>query len=144
MDYTDQELYKKCVELSFMIKKYRNQFIALLPEVNKRRLFEKHGMHSIYEFGFKLGGLSENTISRVLKLKERLRDKPVLNSMLESGTVGWSKIEVAERIVTSENEKEISEKLETLSLDSLQTMVKDLKCDGAVDFLDETVRKISY
>jgi hypothetical protein len=67
-----------------MIKKYRNQFIALLPEVAARELYLEHGMHSIYEFAAKLGCLSNKTVDRVLKVSEKLDAKPILKSMFQS------------------------------------------------------------
>jgi hypothetical protein len=87
----------------------------------------KHGLHSIYEFGAKLAGLSNETVSRVLKLEENLVDKPILKGMFASGETGWSKLEVAVKIVTSQNEAEIAKKLVTMSKSALETLVKDIK-----------------
>lgn len=123
----DKELYNHCLELSLQIHYFRNKFIALLPEVNKRKLFLKHGMHSIYEFGAKLAGLSNETVKRVLKLSESLQDKPILRKMFKEARVGWSKLEVAAKIVTPENEAEISSKLLTISKSALETLVKDTR-----------------
>lgn len=120
---TNKELYTRCLELSGMIKKYRNQFIALLPEVHKRELYLEHGMHSIYEFAAKLGCLSNKTVDRVLKVNEKLESKPILKSMFQSGEVGWSKLEIASRIQA--DEKEIAKILPTISKQALVLMAQE-------------------
>ena len=133
---TDHELYKKCVDCSFMIKKYRNEFIGLLPEVALRKLYLKHGMHSIYEFAAKLAGLSNGTVSKILNIKTKLQNKPILNAMFEGGEIGWSKLEVIAPIVTLENEKELAIKIQTMSQASLEVMVRDYRTqnmDSSVD-----------
>jgi hypothetical protein len=129
MQYTNKELYARCLELSGMIKTYRNQFIALLPEVQRRRLFLEYGMHSVYEFAAKLAGLSHNTVRRVLKLESELADKPVLKKLFAQGAIGWSKIEVATKIVDNLGHEKVERILPSLSVSALRTLARDLKND---------------
>ena len=125
MNYSDKQLYDECVRLSNALKLYRNQFIALLPEVNKRQLYKSHGMHSIFEFGAKLAGLSHDTVRKVLKLKNDLACKPTLNSLFDSGEIGWSKLAVVSKISTPQNEQLLASKLHTMSKSALEVLVKD-------------------
>lgn len=134
---TNKELYTRCLELSSKIKKYRNQFISLLPEVAARELYLEHGMHSIYEFAAKLAGLSHDTVRKVLKLNSDLALNPILKEKFISGEVGWSKLAVVAKIATPINEKSLAQKVETMSHASLELMVKEsfsLESDGAVAF----------
>jgi hypothetical protein len=134
---TNKELFTRCLELSSKIKKYRNQFISLLPEVAVRELYLEHGMHSIYEFSAKLAGLSHDTVRKVLKLNSDLDSKPILKEKFISGEVGWSKLAVVAKIATPINEKSLAQKVETMSHASLELMVKEsfsAESDGAVAF----------
>lgn len=138
---SNKELHEKCSYYGNLIKKYKNKFIALIPEVNRRRVYEKHGMNSIYEYAAKHAGLSHDTIRKVLKLDIKLKDKVILKELFESGEVGWSKIKTVLPIITSTNEKEMAEKITKLSNLALETLVRDYKSDHVVGFLDENTAK---
>ena len=108
---TNKELYTRCLELSYKIREYRNQFIALLPEVAARELYLEHGMHSVYEFASKLAGLSHDTVRKVLKLNVDLGSSPVLKEKFLKGEISveeYNKAYVSytvamERAITSES-----------------------------------------
>ena len=133
MDYNNlnnKELYSRCLELSGMIKKYRNQFIALLPEVAARRLYLEHGMHSIYEFAAKLGCLSNKTVDRVLNISAKIEILPSIKEKFVAGEIGWAKLEVIAPVLTIENETEFANKLPTLSIDAARTLVREIKTEN--------------
>lgn len=143
MIYTNlnnKELYARCLELSGMIKKYRNQFIALLPEVNARKLYLEHGMYSIYEFAAKLACLSNTTVDRVLKVSHQLKNKPILKSMFERGEVGWSKLEVAVKLASPE--KEIAKILPSISKEALVTLAKDSKAENFASVKLQEIKEV--
>ncbi len=52
---TDEQLYKKAKFYGRNALLWRQKFIGLLPEVQRRRLYEKKNFGSIFEFAFKLG-----------------------------------------------------------------------------------------
>lgn len=135
---SDKDLYSKCVNLSLTIHRYRNQFIALLPEVNRRHLFKKHGMHSIYEFAAKLGCLSNKTVDRILNVSAKIEKLPKIKEKFETGEIGWTKLEVVAPILGFDNEIEFANKLPTLSINSARTLVKDIKANN---FDIENLRK---
>lgn len=62
---TDQELYRKAKLYGKNALLWRRKFMGLLPEVERRRLYEKKGFGSVFEFSFKLAGLSEEQVRRV-------------------------------------------------------------------------------
>ncbi|MBI5754420.1 hypothetical protein HZA40_04730, partial [Candidatus Peregrinibacteria bacterium] len=59
---TDQNLYELCKTYGTRALEWRRKFIGLLPEVNKRKLYQKKGFGSIFEFAKKLAGLSEEQV----------------------------------------------------------------------------------
>ena len=69
---TDQELYEKAVLYGRNALQWRQRFMGLLPEAEKRRVYAVKGFGSVFEFAFKLAGLSEEQVRRVLSLEKNL------------------------------------------------------------------------
>ena len=127
MKLTDEKLYELCKEYGVRARLWRQKFIGLLPEVNRRRLYEKKGFSSIFEFAFKLCGLSAEQVRLALNLEKRFEDKPVLKSMLENGETSINKLARVVSIATPENEEELAEKIKILPVRALETLVRDEK-----------------
>jgi hypothetical protein len=124
---TNKELYERCLELSNIIKKNRNKFISLIPEVEKRKLYLEHGMHTIYEFAAKLGCLSHKTVNRILNISAKIDFLPAINRKFTNGEISWTKLEVIASILDEENQEEYALILPTLSVEATRTLVKDVK-----------------
>ncbi|MBI4994717.1 hypothetical protein HZC21_03675 [Candidatus Peregrinibacteria bacterium] len=92
-----------------------------------RRLYERKGFSSIFEFAFKLCGLSAEQVRLTLNLEKRFEDKPVLKKMLENGEASINKLARVAFIATSENEEELAEKVKALPVSALNTFVKDVR-----------------
>lgn len=130
MDFSslsDSDLYKKCLELGGMALKYRRQFCGMLPEVAHRRLYEKHGMHSVYEFAAKLAGISYEMVNEILRLHRLLEDKPLLQEKLVSGQIGYTKLRAIATVATPETQKGWLLKVETMPKPALETYVHEFK-----------------
>jgi hypothetical protein len=100
------------------------KFIGLLPEVNRRRLYEKKGFSSIYHFAAVLGGVSREQVNRVINMEETLKDKPICKALLVEGKVSINKFSRAP-IITKENDAEVAKSLQVLSQKTLEIMRKD-------------------
>jgi len=111
---------------------WRRKFIGLLPEVNRRRLYEKKGFASIFEFAKKLCGLSEEQVRRVLNLEERFKDKPKLHEALISGEISANKLARIVSVATPENEAFWVEKAKQLSKSALEIFIKDIKNENGL------------
>lgn len=127
MQITNEKLYALCKKYGSAAKLWRQKFIGLLPEVNKRRLYEKKGFSSIFEFAAKLCGLSAEQVRLALNLEKRLEDKPTLKRMLESGEASIHKLTRVVSIATPDNEEELAEKVKILPKSALDTFVRDVK-----------------
>jgi len=128
---TDERLFELCKRYGSEAKLWRQRFVGLLPEVNRRRLFLKKGFSSIFEFSAKLCGLSNNQVRLALNLEKRLEDKPVLKKMLEEGQVSINKLARVVSIATPINEQELAEKVKVLTKSALETFVRDEKQEGS-------------
>ncbi|MBI2638286.1 hypothetical protein HYW83_01710 [Candidatus Peregrinibacteria bacterium] len=127
MKLTDEKLYELCKKYGAATRFWRQRFIGLLPEVNRRRLYEKKGFSSVFEFAFKLCGLSAQQVRLALNLSKRFEDKPNLKKMLESGEASINKLTRIVSIATPENEKELAERIRVLPTMALNTLVRDEK-----------------
>ena len=123
----DKKLYELCKKYGRASLTARRKFIGLLPEVYKRRLYEKKGFYSIFEFATRLAGVSHEQVRVALRLEERFDDKPVLRKALVEGEVSINKLSRIASIATNENEKELFEKTKLLSSRAIETFVRDVR-----------------
>jgi len=124
---TDQELYEKALMYGRNALLWRQKFMGLLPEVEKRRLYEKKGFGSVFEFAFKLAGLSEQQVRTALNLEKRFLDKPALKALLENGEVSINKLVRIQSIATAENEGKLAQVVQALPQSALEALVRDEK-----------------
>ncbi len=127
---TDEQLYRKAKFYGKNALYWRQKFIGLLPEVERRRLYEKKGCDSVFEFAFKLAGLSEKQVRKVLNLERRFSDKPVLKALLERGEVSVNKLVRVVSIATPQNEGEWAQAVQVLPNRAIETLVRDEKQNG--------------
>ena len=109
----DEKLYGLCKQYGALARLWRQKFIGLLPEVNKRRLYEQKGFSSIFEFAAKLCGLSAEQVRLALNLDKRFEDKPILKEIFENGEVSINKLTRVVSIATPENEEELAKKIKS-------------------------------
>lgn len=124
---SDRDLLERCERYGREALFWRNKFRALLPEVERRKLYLKKGFSSIYVFGMVLAGLSEAQVDESLNIVARLRDKPALRKLLEGGEVSVSKITKIMSIATPDNQAELAEKIQVVSTRALETFVRDVR-----------------
>lgn len=122
---SDRELYEKCRLYGGNARMWAKKFAALLPEVERRRLYAKYGFYSIFEFAAKLAGMGRETVLEILRVARRLEDKPLLKAQMAKH--GWAKLKVVAGIATTENEKILVEKVQEMSLGTLSTFVKEIR-----------------
>ncbi len=123
---SDKVLLEQCERFGREALVLRNKFRALLPEVERRKLWKKKGYGSVFEFGKRLAGLSDAQVSESLNIAVRLEDKPMLRGLLESGEVSVNKLRRVMPIMTCENEGELAEKVQVLSSRALEVFAREV------------------
>ena len=126
----DKELLETALMYGRNALEWRRKFIGLLPEINKRRLYEQKGCSSIREFANKFGGVSKEQLELTIKLEERFIPTPELHKLLVSGEVSINKLSRIVSIATPENELELSDLVQNLSQKAVETFVRDEKFTG--------------
>lgn len=127
MQLTDKQLYYLCKKYGHRARLWRQKFAGLLPEVYKRKLFEKKGYGSIFEFAAKLAGISQDQVRLVLNLERRFEDRPILKGMLENGEVSVNKLARVASVVSNNNEEFWASQAKLLPSRALETLIKDEK-----------------
>jgi len=124
---TDENLYALCKTYGERARIWRQRFAGLLPEVFKRKLYEKKGFYSIFEFAKKLAGMSEEQTRLVLNLEKRFETMPALKTLLTSGKVSVNKLSRIVSIATNKNEMFLATQVQVLSKNAVETLVRDEK-----------------
>ncbi|MBI4234934.1 hypothetical protein HY604_01395 [Candidatus Peregrinibacteria bacterium] len=123
----DNQLYELCKKYGRNALESRRKFIGLLPEVLRRRLYEKKRFSSIYEFAAKLAGVSHEQVDLALRLEKKFENKPVLRKALIEGEISINKLTRVAAIATEQNQKELFERTKTFSNRAIETFVRDVK-----------------
>ena len=131
-DLSDSQLWEMSVKYGMQARLWRQKFLGLLPEIARRRLFEQHGFESLFVFAFKVGGVSEEQVSRVLNMHRKLEDKPVLQSLLVKGQVSVNKLARVVSVATIENQDVLADQVQLLSQSAIETLVRDQKNEESV------------
>jgi len=123
----DKNLYNLCKTYGERARIWRQRFAGLLPEVFKRKLYEKKGFFSIFKFAKKLAGMSEEQVRRVINVEKRFEDMPALKMLLTSGKVSINKLSRIVSIAKPGNEMFLATQVQVLSKSAVETLVRDEK-----------------
>ena len=126
-ELSDQQLFTLCRDYGEKALQWKRKFTGLLPEVERRRLWELRGFGSVFEFAYKLAGLSEQQVRTALNLYRRFAGLPALKSILESGEVSINKLVRVQSVVDSGNEEFWAQQVKVLPNRALETLVRDEK-----------------
>lgn len=124
---SDENLYTLACKWGRQAQLWRQKFAGLLPEINRRRLYEKKNFGSIFEFAARLCGMSEQQVRLAINLDVQFDDKPALKKLLVNGEASISKLVRIAAVATPENEAELAEKIQLLSKSAVETLVRDMK-----------------
>ncbi len=122
---SDGQLYKMCRNFGSQALEARRKFIGLLPEVNRRRLYEKKGFSSIFHVAAVLAGVSKEQVRLAINLGTRFENMPQLREILVEGRTSINKLSRVVSIATIENQAELAEKVLILSKVALEVFVRD-------------------
>lgn len=126
-EITDDKLLNLCSYWGRQTLFARNKFTALLPEVYRRKLYEKKGFNSIFEFAFRLAGLSEAQVKSAVRIEGRLAPDSEVRELFMSGKVSVSKIEKVITVLNTQNDHEVAQILLHAPRSAAEAYAKDVK-----------------
>jgi len=121
--FSDKDLYAYCKKVGFNARIWYRRFIAVIPEVARRRLYKKHGYYSIHEFAAKIAGISNETVNDVLRIDEKLHGMNKIKSLIAEK--GLNKVKLVANIVKPETEDFWAQKIQTMTLSSLRIFINE-------------------
>ena len=126
---TDLQLYTLSKKYGKQARLWRQKFIGLIPEINRRGIYKDKGFHSIFEFAAKLGGVSHEHVKRVISIEKKFEENNLrrLNSILTQGEISVNKLARIASVANQENEEEMLDAIKTLSQSAIETYVRDEK-----------------
>jgi hypothetical protein len=133
---SDKELYTECKKWGHQVLEAKYKFEGLLPEVNRRRLYERRGFKTIYDFARLLAGLSRDQVNRVFSVNKKLENKPVLHKLFVEGEISVNKLSRIISIATSENQDQLVKAVTTLSQRALEIKVREIRQESAHSQID--------
>ncbi len=140
-NHADHKIFLLFREYGAKALLYRQKCIGLLPEIYRRKIHERQGFQSIFEFAAKYAGISQEQVKRVLSLEEKFQDKPALHQALITGEISINKLARVASIATVENQDILVEQTRMLSKSALETLAKDIRnsaennCDEIPEFV---------
>ena len=126
-DWSDAQVLSTAVRYGEEARNWKNKFLGLLPEVERRKLYLQKGFSSVFHFAFVVGGVSEEQVSRVLNVYRKFATTPVLQNLLTSGEVSVNKLAKIASIAEPENEEFLADQAQLVSTRALETLVRDAK-----------------
>lgn len=127
---SDHQLLALCTQYGSQAKVWKQKFLGLLPEVDKRKLYLQAGCASVFEFAAKVGGVSREQVQRVFQLHQKFEATPELKQALVTGEVSVHKLSRVASIATPENQGFLLNQSKLLSQQALETLVKDTKAQS--------------
>ncbi len=125
--WSDEQILATCMRYGEEARKWKNRFLGLLPEVERRKLYLQKGFSSIFHFAQVLGGVSEEQVRNVVRLEKRFQKTPALHHLLVHGEVSIHKMERVAFIAEPDNEIFLADQVQMLSKTALDTLVRDAK-----------------
>lgn len=122
---TDKELWTLGLTYGANARNWKKKFVALLPEIARRGLYKAHGFASIFEYAAKVGGVGRKTVEYVFQVQKHIEDKPALKEVLQK--VGVHKMRTIATMATKENQKDLAEKVQTMSKPALELYAREQK-----------------
>lgn len=121
----EKNLHEKFAQYGKNAREWLYKCALLLPEIARLRIWEKKGFSSIYEYAAKLAGMSRSSVDDALWIVRKIEDKPTLKKIAEER--GINIIKPIAGIITAENADFWAEKVQNMSVHTLQTYVREFK-----------------
>ena len=120
-------LHQEFCRLASERRRLKNELLAMIPEIEKERVWEKEGYKSVVDYAQRIAGLGTEIVKRRLNMEKRLEDKPELKAAIK--TAGMHKVSRVISIATAENQAELAELVKTASKKTVEKYVQEQKCD---------------
>ena len=128
-------LHKEFCRLAGERRKLTNELLALIPEIDRERVWEREGFQSVFHYAQVIAGLSAGVVEKRLRLEKRLENKPVLKEAIK--TAGVHKVALVSRVATVENQEKLAGFVTVASKRAVEEFVREKPKEKMEIELDE-------
>jgi HD superfamily phosphohydrolase len=125
---SEKILHEKFSEYGRNAKEWLRKCALLLPEIERRRIWEKKGFSNIYEYAGKLANMSRYQVNEALRVLRGVENKPELKKVVEEK--GINAVKPVLTVATEASDRFWAEKASKMSKHALETYVQEYKKSG--------------
>ncbi len=115
-----QQIHQRALEISSRYKKAEAELLEILDQVDRHRVYLKHGHSSLFLYVVRELGLSEGVAYNLITVSRKAREVPELGALIGQGTITLSNARKIAPVLTAQNKVEWLEKAATLSHRALE------------------------
>jgi len=119
-------------------KEWMRKCVLLLPEIEKREIWQKKGFSCIYEYAAKLAGMSHAQVDNALWVLNKIKNRSELMKVVEEKGINAVRPIVA--LSTESNDKFLAEKARTMSMHELEVFARDIKRGNCNEDISEKLQ----
>ena len=110
------------------IKHFRRRFMVCLPEIKRRRCWHLFGFNTLEKMAQNVADFSQDMVHRVINLEGKLHPFMAIRRLFEKTNIGWSKFELAARVIDEDTADELYKLLKKdAAYKAIDTYVKDIQ-----------------
>ena len=123
-----QELVAVMKDFGSKIKHFRRRFMVCLPEIKRRKCWHLFGFRALDTMAQHIADFSHGTVQRVINFEKKLHPFLAIRRLFEKTNIGWSKFELAARVIDEETADELYQLLKKdAPYAAIDTYVKDIQ-----------------
>ena len=123
-----KELVAVMQDFGAKIKHFRRRFMVCLPEIKRRKCWHLFGFNKLDTMAKDIADISPGIVRRVINFEEKLHPFLAIRRLFEQTNIGWSKFELAARVIDEETAGELYQLLKKdASYAAIDTYVKDIE-----------------
>ncbi|MGK5090092.1 HNH endonuclease [Bdellovibrionota bacterium FG-2] len=115
-----QQIHKRALEISAHYKKAEGDLLEILQQLDRHRVYLKHGHASLFLYVVRELGLSESVAYNLITVSRKAREVPELRSLIAAGTITLSNARKIAPVLTPQNKAEWLQKAASLSQRQLE------------------------
>ncbi len=127
MSYLTHQIHKRALELSATYKKTEGALLDILEQVDRHRVYLKHGHSSLFLYVVRELGLSESVAYNLIMVSRKAREVPELKGLISAGAITLSNAKRITPVLCAKNKSEWLEKATRLSSRQLEKEVAKLR-----------------
>ncbi|MGK5089592.1 HNH endonuclease [Bdellovibrionota bacterium FG-2] len=133
-----QQIHERALVLSATYKRAEGELLEILEQVDRHRVYLKHGHSSLFLYVVGELGLSESVAYNLITVTRKAREVPELRGLIATGAITLSNARRITSVLTPQNKTEWLEKAAALSQRQLEKEIVKVRPEAA------TPENVSY